>query len=576
MKLFQFFIFIFLLIEIINPQNITVDNTKDFEKALELYNKNKLDDALLIFQKIEKRTENNNYQSISSFFICKIYSDQKKCAEAENTGKMFLSRYPKSKYSDEVKNLIIKSFLDRGDFQNALGSCVEYLAISKSIVFNKETKNIAEKIALNNFSASGLDKLLEKYDKTELKPFLLLLSGKILLNEGEIANANKKFTEITTSYISSEEYIEALNLKKQHSSFNTESPMPIVSVILSLTDQNGRDIESAGEILEGIKFAFHQFNTVNKDRIGIFVHDIGRDKEKTNEAIDESVNDNGVRCILGPVFSDDVRNALKEIGSSGICLISPTATDADLIDLNENFYQANPSLSIRGKIFAQYLYFVEGKRKIAVINSIEGYSPLIAAGFMKEFENLGGRIIAKETYKSKSYSLAEQINRIASMSGLVEGIYAPISDPNDATALLSQMVQSGLDVNIYGNQDWFLGKGFESSSASADKLTFESDYFIEFNDPELKTLSTEFKKITGKEINRNVLYGYDTAKYILTVMRNIDPTRKNIKNKIESGISVTGFHNNISFDSERINKYLNIVRYQDEVFELVDKFRSGK
>ena len=76
-------------------------------------------------------------------------------------------------------------------------------------------------------------------------------------------------------------------------------------------------------------------------------------------------------------------------------------------------------------------------------------------------------------------------------------------------------------------------------------------------------------------LNRNILYGYDTAKFILTVMRNLDPTRKNIKYKIESGINVSGFHNNISFDTERSNKYLNIVRFNDGLFELVDKFRGG-
>jgi hypothetical protein len=138
------------------------------------------------------------------------------------------------------------------------------------------------------------------------------------------------------------------------------------------------------------------------------------------------------------------------------------------------------------------------------------------------------------------------------------------------------MVQSGINLEIYGNQDWFLGKGFESSPELSNKLTFDSDYFIDFNDAAFKEFSTFFKNTAGIETNRNILYGYDTAKYILTVIRNIEPTRKNIKYKIESGINVTGFHNNISFDIDRTNKFINVVRFKDGVFELVDKFRSGK
>jgi hypothetical protein len=81
------------------------------------------------------------------------------------------------------------------------------------------------------------------------------------------------------------------------------------------------------------------------------------------------------------------------------------------------------------------------------------------------------------------------MTRISLIANDIEGVYAPISDANDASAILSQMVQSGLDLELYGNQDWFLGKGFESSSAISNKLTFDSDYFIDFNDPDFKIFS---------------------------------------------------------------------------------------
>jgi branched-chain amino acid transport system substrate-binding protein len=576
MKKFYRILISLFLAGFVSAQNFSVDIENDFKNALDFYKSKQLENALQLFQKIADRSENNSKQSVSVFFISKILTDQKKYSEAEKNSQNFLQNYPKSKYSDEVKLLIINSFIVRNDYRSAFKSTLEYLENSTSVLFEKELKSIADKIAYNDLSSSEFEKFYPASENSELRSFLLLLNGKILLNEGKISEASKKFTEITTKHITSDEYIEALNLNKKYSSYNSESEYPVVGVILSLTDQNGREIESANEILEGIKFAFHEYNTSNSDKIGLLINDVERDRNKILITIDEFVNNSDIRCIIGPIFSDDVRYALSEINNSNLCLISPTATDADLITLSDNFYQANPSIAMRGKVFAQYLYFVESKRKLAVLNAIEGYSPLLAASFTKEFESLGGKIIAKETYKSKSYSLSDQLNRIAVIKNSIEGIYAPISDPNDANAILSQTVQSGLEINIYGNQDWFLGKGFESSSTSANKLTFESDYFIDFNDQDFKNFSVRFKKITDKGTGRNVLYGYDIAKYLLTVMRNIDPTRKNIKFKIESGINVSGYHNNISFDSERINKYLNIVRYQDEVFELVEKFRSGK
>jgi len=328
--------------------------------------------------------------------------------------------------------------------------------------------------------------------------------------------------------------------------------------------------------LEGIKFAFHEFNSDHENKFGLLISDIQRNQKLISEQSSFLIDNDKIRCVLGPIFSDDVRNVLKEFDGSNLCVISPTATDDDLVNLSNNFYQANPSFSTRGKIFAQYLYFVENSKNIAILNSLDGYSPLLAASFAQEFERLGGDIVVKETYKSNNYTLTDQMSRISTFAETLDGIYAPIADKNDATVILSSLVQYGLNLKIYGNQDWFIAKGFETSPELSNKLVFESDYFIDYNDVNFKDFSTKFKNQTGKDVNRNVLYGYDLAKYIIVVMQNIDPTRINIKYKMESGINVNGFHNNISFDSERVNKYINIVRFKDGIFELVEKFRSGK
>lgn len=560
---------------ILFAQNITVDNNRDFKKAVKLYDSQKLDDALSLFRIIESRKENNSKLSASSLFISKILLEQKKYTEAELSIKNFLEKFSSSKYIDEARNLLINNFILRKKYFIAFSQLINFINESSSVVYINENKTVAEKLALYYLLSSEVNNVRKQFVKKKIEPFLILLEAKLLLQVGDQLNAVNQLNEIISGFVSSDEYIEALNLKKKIKSSSYQQSIPLVGILLSLTDSNGREIAAAKEVLEGIKFAFHEYNSTNTDKIGLIIKDIKRDKTLTAQLTSDFVKNSNIRCILGPIFSNDVRNALIEIDRSNICLISPTATDDDLISLNENFFQANPSLTSRGKIFAQYLYFVEGKRKLAVLNSIEGYSPLLAASFSQEFEKLGGTIKAKETFRSKSYDLSEQFARIALISNEIEGIYAPISDAGDAATILSQMVQSGLSFNLYGNQDWFLGKGFESSSEISNKLTFDSDYFMDYNDPDLKDLSAKLKQTTGLDVNRNVLYGYDSAKYLLTVMRNIDPTRKNIRYKMESGISVTGFHNNISFSSQRNNKYINIVRYKDGVFELVEKFRSG-
>ncbi|MFZ2865599.1 MAG: hypothetical protein WA440_12670, partial [Ignavibacteriaceae bacterium] len=320
------FLFFILFTSFVLSQNITVDNNRDFEKALQFYKSHKYSDALSLFKLIESRKENNPKLSASSLFICKILQEQKKYSESETAIKRFLENYPTSKYLEEANTLLINNYIQQQKYLSAFNLVISLLNDTKSVVYSNENKNLAEKIALNYLKSSDISKTCEQYKHKKIEPFLILLEGKLLLQENDKQNAVKKFSEITSDFISSEEYLEALNLKKNIRSTQSDESVPAVGVLISLTDSNDREILSALEVLEGIKFAFHKYNSTNTDNIGLIVKDIKRSKELTTQFASEFVEDNNVKCILGPIFSDDVRTALKEINNSDICLISPTAT----------------------------------------------------------------------------------------------------------------------------------------------------------------------------------------------------------------------------------------------------------
>ena len=165
-------LFFILLVSVsaLLPQNFSVDNNKDFQKAVNFYNSKKLDDALNLFKKITARTENNTKITASAFFVSKILVEQKKYSEAEKSANNFLKDYPQSKFADEVKNLLIKSYVDKSDFVNAFEFCLNFIESSTSIVFKNETKLLAKNIALNNLNSSAVEQQLNKHP--ELESFL--------------------------------------------------------------------------------------------------------------------------------------------------------------------------------------------------------------------------------------------------------------------------------------------------------------------------------------------------------------------------------------------------------------------
>ena len=82
-------------------------------------------------KKLQSGTENNTKNTASAFFVSKILVEQKKYAEAENSINDFLKNYPQSKYANEVKNLLIKMYVDKTDFVKAFETCITFVEIFK-------------------------------------------------------------------------------------------------------------------------------------------------------------------------------------------------------------------------------------------------------------------------------------------------------------------------------------------------------------------------------------------------------------------------------------------------------------
>ena len=568
---------IMLTLNLTYSQGVTDEEINNqFDNAVVLFNSGKYDEALTGFSKIIIDYKYNSKTTSAEFFKAKSYLELKQFNQFKFTAEQFLEVYPNSNYVDEMRLLLAKYYLEIANYYNALREILFIIEKTNSTAYEQKAKKIGEGISAKYLNETQLERLNSSFNSSKVKSYILLQQGKYLIRNGNPSGAKNKFEELISSYPESAEYNEAKKLKEY--SYASEPATTVIGVMLPL-EINSVDTynsQSAAEILEGIKFAVDEFNKLRNDKIGLLIRDTKKDVNQIKNIKEEFASLNSLIAIIGPIFSSEVRAALKEFDDYDIPIISPTATDDDLTSISHNFFQANPSFSVRGKVMAQYVFYVENKRTISVLNSIDGYSPILAASFISEFENLGGRILRKETFKNDYTDFSGPISKIYTDSLLVEGIYIPLSDNSVAPYIFSELIKYGIKIPLYGNQDWFTAKGFETAPEISNNLVFESDNFVDFNAEAYKNFSEQFISITGKDVNRNVLYGYDAAKFVLTAYRNIEPGRKNLVNKMTSGMVSTGLRNNISFDERRVNKFLNIVRYKNGVFELVDKFRLSQ
>ena len=570
------FLIIFSLIQSYAQGVSQQEINNEFDNSVSLFNSGKYEEALAGFNKIIIDYKYNSKTTASEFIKAKIYFELKKYNQFKFTAEQFAEAYPNSKYIDEVRLLLTKYYLDVANYYNACREILFIIDKTNSSEYELKAKEIGDGISAKYLNDTQLDRLNSSFNSSKVKSYLLLQQGKYLIRNGNTSGAKNKFEELTRTYPESAEYNEAKKLMDYQ--YSSETATTVIGAMLPL-DMSSTGIynsQPAAEILEGIKFAVDEFNKLRTDKIGLLIRDTKKDINQIKKIKEEFTSLNSLIAIIGPIFSNEVRAALEEFDDYDIPIISPTATDDDLTSLNHYFFQANPSFTVRGKIMAQYVFYVENKRIVSILNSIEGYSPILAGSFAEEFEKLGGRVLKKESFKNDLTDFSTPISKIFNDSLTIDGLYIPLSDNTVTPFIFSEMIKYGGKIPLYGDQDWFTAKGFETAPEISNNLVFESDYFVDFSTDAYKNFNEQFNSITGKDVNRNVLYGYDAAKFVLTAYRNSGSGRKNLVDKMTSGMVSSGLRNNISFDERRINKFLNIVRYKNGVFELVDKFRLSQ
>ena len=524
---------LFIAVVSILPQNGSDNVTSEFQIGINLFQSHQNDEALNVFTRIAEQ-DFNPRTTASFLFEGKIFLLLSKEDDAIAAFSRLINDYPSSRYIDEAYMSLAGYYLEKSFYEKSLRQLCLLIQNTASPMYDSLARSLGESICLQHLSNNNLDTLLNTLTLPKQQSYLVWLKGKL--------RKHNQPDEIAGS---------------------------LIGVVLPGTPPSI-------EILEGIKYAVSEYNNEHERKIGLLIRDSERKTEKIKTIKEEFDKINRIKAIIGPVYSDEVKSALEIFKDTNIPIISPTATENDLVSAYPDFYQANPSFIQRGRIMAQYIYFVENKKKMAILSPAEGNSTSVADAFKNEFIRLGGKIVVEAAYSGNSTDMGSQISKIQSKIKNIEGLYIPLTEKTDVSVILSQLEQQGINLTLYGNQEWLTAKGFESSSTLSNQLIFTSDYFIDYDDINYQQFNKAFHQKTGKDATRNVLYGYDAAEYVLVSFLGDDISRSALKLVLESGILIKGYHNNISFDSTRVNKFLNIIRYRDGKFQLVDKFKIGE
>lgn len=185
-----------------------------------------------------------------------------------------------------------------------------------------------------------------------------------------------------------------------------------LGVLLPLTG----DAASYGESeLRAIQIAVDEVNAaggVNERQIELVVEDGKCDSQAGGSAAQKLINVDGVKIIIGGACSEETLAASKVTEPARVILISPSASSSRVTEAGNFVFRTSPSELLAGKIAATYAFKELSAKKAAIVSELTDYAQGLREIYKKTFTDLGGTVVADETYTTGDADFRTQILKI--------------------------------------------------------------------------------------------------------------------------------------------------------------------
>ncbi|MPZ48098.1 MAG: ABC transporter substrate-binding protein [Dehalococcoidia bacterium] len=146
----------------------------------------------------------------------------------------------------------------------------------------------------------------------------------------------------------------------------------------------------------------------------------------------------GVKLVIGPYASSEVREVKAFADSNGIVLISPLSTSRALAIAGDNIFRFTPDDEAEGKAIAA-LAWADGIRVIVPVTRDDEGNKGLQAAMKVTFEGLGGRFLPGVTYATNETDFRDEMITVAAavnaerLAGHQVGVY--LTAFNEVTGL---------------------------------------------------------------------------------------------------------------------------------------------
>lgn len=303
----------------------------------------------------------------------------------------------------------------------------------------------------------------------------------------------------------------------------------------------------------GIKLAFDEINAaggVLGKKLRVIVEDDRSQPEEAATAVTKLINQNHVVAVLGEVSSSRSLAAAPICQSNKIPMISPSSTNPRVTQIGDYIFRVCFIDPFQGLVMAKFAANTLKLKKVAILVDVRNdYSVGLQTFFRQNFRQLGGEIVAEQSYSEGDSDFKAQLTQIKAANP--EAIYVPGYYTEVAT-IARQSRELGMTVPLLGGDGWDSPRLFEIGGDALNGCYLSNHYSVDDPSPAIQKFVGDYRGKYKEVPDALAALGYDAARILADAITRAGSTGSD---KIRDALAATkdfpGVTGKITINAER-------------------------
>lgn len=328
-----------------------------------------------------------------------------------------------------------------------------------------------------------------------------------------------------------------------------EAPLKIGSVLrLSIGAEHGIPAK------RGVELAVAQVNEaggIGGKKVEVVFEDEKDSPKDSVNAVQKLINVDKVVALVGPMTSGGIMAAGKTAEDAKVVAISPTATTPKLSGYGAYIYRGCSRIDQQAQALTQFVAENWKPKTVAILFSNEPYGKACNEVFSKDFEKLGIKVVAQESFMRGSRDFKAQLTTIKAANPDI--LFIPGYTPETAPAA-AQARQLGMNqkiLGVYGDMDVVY---IELAGKAAEGHVIASEYDEDYDTPKNKKFKEQYYALAKKNNDPvNIMFAaltFDATSMVLEGMKKNGPTSEGIKKFLDDLKDFDGVTGKLSMNKE--------------------------